>query len=527
MAAGLVPLVCYAMTLARTITWRNGGIDSGDAATGAAVLGVLHPPGYALYVTVAHLTVRLLPWVEPAGAVAWLGALGGTAAAVVVYWSARVILADGWAQATVADAAGGEVVAPLQPRAGGGDSVRLDVMAAVAAAWAVALGPLWWRQSNLPTVHAFNLLFAAILGAIVARVTTRGWFRRWAVAGALVTALAATHHLTLLAIPLALAVALIGFDRGALRALRGAVDRVLIARLVAALMVGILPWVGLIVLAARRPVHLWGDPSSVGGFIDVVLAQQYQEYLAYPTALGTVYRAALGFWTIAREMGVIGFPAAMAGLALTWERRRVYGAFVLALAAVLVAFFARYAARDVESYLLPVAVAAAPMAAVGVRALFGMGTIQRWPLRATGVAILGLVLVAGTGIGLSYRDMDLHSDRAALDYARGVLAEAPPNALIVSETDLATFSLWYVRLALGERPDTAVVDRWMVAWPWYRAHVERVYSDIRMPDAVLSGRALASGQVTARPVVVTNADANWDVPIERGRLVHRIAPSAG
>src|ERR1051325_11453855 len=72
--AVLLPLGAYWLTLAPSITWRNGGIDSGDVATGAAVLGILHPPGYALYAVIGHGVVRALPWLEPAAALSRLSA---------------------------------------------------------------------------------------------------------------------------------------------------------------------------------------------------------------------------------------------------------------------------------------------------------------------------------------------------------------------------------------------------------------------------------------------------------------------
>src|SRR5207247_5079904 len=115
--------------------------------------------------------------------------------------------------------------------------------------------------------------------------------------------------------------------------------------------------------------HAWVSPTSCRRPLDLVPARQYQQYLAGSTPFEVLTRAALGVWTLAIALGPIGSPAAVAGLALLWDRARGYATFVLALEALLAGLFAVYPARDVESYLLPAVVAAAPAAAVALRAL--------------------------------------------------------------------------------------------------------------------------------------------------------------
>src|SRR5687768_18545700 len=70
---GLLALALYLYTAAPGITWRNGGIDSGELATAVATGSVAHPPGYPTYLLLGRLAT-LLP-VEPARALAWLSAL--------------------------------------------------------------------------------------------------------------------------------------------------------------------------------------------------------------------------------------------------------------------------------------------------------------------------------------------------------------------------------------------------------------------------------------------------------------------
>ena len=60
--------------------------DSGELQVVAAQLGVAHPPGFPLYVLLAHLFTRL-PIGSPAYMVNLLSAVFGALTAVVVYHS--------------------------------------------------------------------------------------------------------------------------------------------------------------------------------------------------------------------------------------------------------------------------------------------------------------------------------------------------------------------------------------------------------------------------------------------------------
>ena len=50
----------------------------------------------------------------------------------------------------------------------------------------------------------------------------------------------------------------------------------------------------------------------------------------------------------------------------------------------------------------------------------------------------------------------LRGDTRLLDAARATLAAAPPDGVIESHGDMATFPLWYAQSMLGERPDVTI-----------------------------------------------------------------------
>lgn len=90
--AGLALAALAGTVLAAAGPWVARGVcfdDSGDLQAASATLGIAHPPGYAVYVSVGHV-LTWLPGVEPARAVnlgallAGLGALLAGAAGLLV-----------------------------------------------------------------------------------------------------------------------------------------------------------------------------------------------------------------------------------------------------------------------------------------------------------------------------------------------------------------------------------------------------------------------------------------------------------
>src|SRR5690606_20430448 len=69
---------------------------------------------------------------------------------------------------------------------------------------------------------------------------------------------------------------------------------------------------------------------------------------------------------------------------------------------------------------------------------------------------------------LNFNQLNLHDDRSARVLAESVLVEAPPEAILLTEGDATTFTLWYLREVERQRPDLVVVDRNLFGFAWYR-----------------------------------------------------------
>jgi hypothetical protein len=105
--------------------------------------------------------------------------------------------------------------------------------------------------------------------------------------------------------------------------------------------------------------------------------------------------------------------------------------------------------------------------------------------------------------------MDLHADRQAYTFAHNVLQAAAPNAIVLSRGDSQTFSLWYVRYGLRQRPDVIVVDRYLLAFDWYRADLSVQHPDlaplVQAPNHEEAAKMLVLHE-SVRPIHLTYRD---------------------
>jgi hypothetical protein len=162
---GGVSLALYVVTLAPTLSWSNFGADGGDLISAAATLGVPHPPGYPVYVTLGHWFAQL-----PIGPVAYrlnfFSAACMALAAALTTWSvARITPTLGPACAPSASFGSASRRSGCGRRASG---------VGVLGGLAFAAAPMVWGQATIAEVHALNALFVAALLGLLAPIVFRG-----------------------------------------------------------------------------------------------------------------------------------------------------------------------------------------------------------------------------------------------------------------------------------------------------------------------------------------------------------------
>ncbi|MFQ5408457.1 MAG: protein O-mannosyl-transferase family, partial [Anaerolineales bacterium] len=322
------------------------------------------------------------------------------------------------------------------------------------AAAALGVSTTFWSQSTTANIRSLTGLFAALtLWAFVEWARDRS-NRRALTRFALVLALGVVHHGSLAFIGLVWVIALAWTDRSLLRQPRRWV-RPTLAALAPLIVLAYLPVRGA-AGAFLAPDHL----ATWRGFWEHVLARGFEGDFFYFATLDALpdRLAILGniaAFQFGRPLLALG-GVAFAGLAL---RNRRLGAVLAAAVAVHALVSITYRAPQTVEYLLPAYVIAAVGAGAGLALL---GEFARRKSQATIRTAYG-VLVAATAVAvlsLALRNFRAYAalarDTSTRDFAAGMLAAAPPDAVVLANWHWAT-PMWYLQQMEGLRTDVEVV----------------------------------------------------------------------
>jgi len=437
----------YLSTLAPGLTWAFDSADGGDLITAAATGGVPHPSGYPTYLLLASLFLKL-----PFGSLAYrtnlLSCVCTVAAALVIYKIVR--------------------------------SMDHSMFSAAIAALAFGTFPLVWSQAILTEVNALNALFAAfLLYFFIAGVSNprMDWI------GGITMGLGLGNHLTLLFF-----LPLMFFDKAYeemlsiykwfdKETLLSYIKR--IARRVAGLLLGLSVYL-VIPLRARTqaPVN-WGNAISWDGLIWLVSGKMYWGRL--DDLNGNYLSSGLQVWShfLLQQLGVFGLLLVFIVLAVLFKPSRLYLATCW-LILIYSVFSILYYSPDSYVYLIPALMALAIWMGLGSNWIAERSP-DKFPYFKP-AAIFGISAFLVIRTILAIPAMNLSADHTVERYAQLILTSAPARAVIFTEGDEATFSLWYFHYAYRQRPDIAVVCDDLLVQPWYRDVLRQNYPDLVIPE---------------------------------------------
>lgn len=411
--ATVVTLVVYALTALR-------GVSFGDWAEMQHVparLEVPHPTGFPLYVLVGKAFSLI-----PVGSVAFRATLlSATAAAAAI---GMLVLIAG----------------------------RLGVRPVIAFAAGIALAgtATIWEEATFSEMNTLHLFLCAVLvhRAIVWRDERRDRDLR---IGALVAGLALSNHLLALSVVPVVMLFVLVEDR--LRLLRR--PRLLL-HLALLFLVGLAPYLFIVIRAYTGPPELYGGMRSIDGLIAFVSGAQFRIDMQFGTgeSLALAWRALPDLLAgVERGSNAVFSIVPLAGAVILVRRDPWAGWLAVALAAANVYMFVGYRG-DLPHYLLlawlllALWLAVAAEAAVGwLRTRLGQGIDE---------AEFGLLAVASLFLVSNWAAHDQSGNRFGEEYTRAIFDRLPANALLVTYWDTLT-TLSYAHCIEGERPDIALI----------------------------------------------------------------------
>jgi hypothetical protein len=448
-----IALAVYGLTVAPGLTWANFGADGGELITAAVTLGVPHPPGYPTYVLLGKLVSFI-----PVGEMAY-----------------RFNLFSAVCAALAAAAVTGTVTRP-KPE---GSSRPFGFNApAVAAGLAVAFSPLVWSQAVITEVYGLNLAVVTLLlwgiirrqSSIVHRPSSAihrpssivhrppsivhrpssAIHRPSSIVLGLLFGLSATTHLTSwLLLPLLL----------------WALPRREWGRTAVGAVFGLTPLLTIPLLARSGSPVVWGDPTSLQGWLWLISGQLYHANLFALGGDEFWLRARAWLPELARQLTWLGPLLLIWSL---WRPPAEWRKWQVGLGGTAVLYLLHAGvngSQDAIIFLLP----AIPLTVLLMR--------PAWERLGWLSLLVPLALV-----GLNFAEQNLQDENWVRPLVEQHLAELPPNAIVIVNGDEALFSLWYVQHVLGQRPDVIIVEENLFAFDWHRAHLQRQYPDLFVPD---------------------------------------------
>jgi Protein O-mannosyl-transferase TMEM260-like len=505
-------LLLYSSTLAPTVTL----VDSGELIVAARCAGVPHPPGFPLWVMLAHVA-SLMPFGSVAVRVNFASAVfAALACGVFTLVVAELMIIACYL--TRRDQRQGKKRVPKSEGAShggiagwldnGSTNMRLLVLApAVASGLLMALSRTLWSYATIAEVYSLNTFLIVVVIFFMLR-----WRRRaieetghsntvapsnvheraithddsWLYAAAFVFGLGlGVHHVTVALILPSLALLVYRTQGPGFFASKKLLFAALFSVTALVAVYAYLP-----VAASRAPVLNWGNPRSLMQIWWHVTGRQYQQFFSVTPHVVGEQLAGFGRMSL-REFGPAWIPfalvLALAGFRHAFKRdRSAFWLLALLIGGNLAYGLCYDIAEDKDAYYLPTFISLAIAAGFGLRWLLEFSSAKLNLFRTLPMLLLPAIALAG-----NWRFNDRSRYFIAHDYVENILATIAPGGLLLTLDWQVASPMLYSREVERRRRDVKVVDVHLLRRSWYFDYLRRSYPELvarsqRQVDAFLA-----------------------------------------
>lgn len=481
----LVALTVYLLTLAPTVTF----VDSGELIVAARFLGVAHPPGFPLYLLLAHLAT-LVPIGNIAQRINFASALFAALAVGFLYLVVMEALSRSVHANPNASGAADRFVGAKKTRTKSGqksmqtkaepagESPLFTIPPALVATLLFAFSRTFWSFATVAEVYTLNSLLIVVIFYFLFRWRATGSDRSLYLAAFFFGSALGVHHATVALTLPAMAALVYRTAHGSFFKSKRLLWAALISFAALVLVYAYLP-----LAASRQPLLNWGDPHTWQKFWWHVTGHQYQVF--FSSAPAQIANQAMEFFRLAaQEFNPGWLPIAsvllVLGVVELFSSDRTTLWFLALLVIADLAYSLNYEiAEDKGAYYLPAFIAVAITAAFGVRLVLRVA-IQRannWRLAPAAASALVLLLPAITFAG-NFPYCNRHNFRLASDYVANIQSTIAPRGMLLT-TDWQVYSpQLYLREVEQQRRDIIAVDLQLLRRSWYYDYLKTQYPDL-------------------------------------------------
>jgi hypothetical protein len=419
----LLTFLVYLKTLAPGVY----GFDSAELASGVFSQGVVHPPGYPLYLLIGKL-FTFLPVRDVAYRLNLMSAVFASVTVLILYWTIENIIQNRFA--------------------------------AWCSAFLFAVSNYFWQMALVAEVYTPLTAFLAADLLLVSLWRKTG-FTRYLLAFSLLYGLTLTMHTSgiLLAPAFAWLILKTPFWKKSHWPLVGLMFILFLA--------GLSPYLYLSLRAGTHPAvdysRIYGvDLTTPSGLWWMVSGQAYSFFVfgySWNDVPAELLRFASYLWRNYLGLGVI---LGLAGIHWLWRRSPEWLIGLLLAFAANALFFVNYRVMDKDTMFLPAYVVWAVFVAGGfagadslLKRFQSAGLFDaRMAKMARALPILFILL----GLGLNWRWVDMSQTDGYTLFAREMMSETAPDSMIIASWSSAVV-LEYYQVVEGQRPDLVIFNR--------------------------------------------------------------------
>ncbi len=494
-AVFIVSLATYSLTLAPGVTL----VDSGELIVAARTLGVAHPPGFPLYVLLAHLTTLI-----PVGSVAVrvnfasaiFAALASGTLAMVAAEALLTLRLDHVKTVQRKPDRGNRTKKASPGKRSKAEPVfdltasRITLAACLATGLLFAFSRTLWAYATIAEVYALNtFLITSILllmfhwrRTIVSGPTPRatGVISKhdlWLNAAALLFGLGlGVHHVSIGLMLPALAWLVLATE-----GIRFFASKRLL-RAAASGFAGLAIYIYLPLAASRSPIMNWGDPQTLQRFWWHITGRQYQVFFSPFSSERMGHQLGEFLQFVGRQFGpwfiAAGLLFAVLGALALFKRDKTTFWFLGLMIACNVIYSTRYEiAEDKDAYYLPTfAGIAIASAFVAEWLLLRDLRLSRLP-RAAALALMSSALLLAPVLAfigsLPFNNRSRYF--IAHDYVENILNSMESRGMLLTRDWQVYSPMMYVNEIERRRTDVVAIDINQLRRSWYFDYLRQAY----------------------------------------------------
>lgn len=481
----LLALTVYLLTLAPTVTF----VDSGELIVAARFLGVAHPPGFPLYLLLAHL-VTLIPFGNIAERVNFASALFAALAVTFLFLVVSEALlnrVDAQKSPAPAGKGSGGGKSKREKRAGkapapaakpGENQLFLSLAPALVAALVLAFSRTLWSFATVAEVYTLNTLLIVFIWFLVFRWRATSENQLLYFAALIFGVALGVHHVTVGVMLPALGVFVCRSAGWKFFKSKQLLHCALIAIAGTIVVYAYLP-----LAAHQSPIMNWGDPRTAQRIWWHISGHQYQIFFSFSPE--QIANQIVEFAKLAaREFNPAWLPLALLlsaiGFIALWRRdRTLFWFFVLVVIADLAYSLNYEIAEDKGAYYLPTFMAAAAAAGFGAHFLL-LAAVRKWPQKRAAIITVAVaaLLVPVVTLVANFPFTNRHNFFLASDYVANIERPIASQGMLLTSDWQVYSPLLYVREIEQQRRDIVAIDVMLLRRSWYFDYLKSQYPDL-------------------------------------------------